>query len=277
MRIRSSIPLVFDIARGSFVDGPGIRTIVFFKGCPLRCVWCQNPESHRLMPEIGYYPEYCNNGSDASEKRVIGKYYPPDELAEIILRDRVFYETSDGGVTFSGGEPLIFIDYLEEVSRILKAKNIHIAVETSGYFNFQTFEEKLLAFVDLILYDIKIMDPDKHLKYTGKSNELIIRNFENLLNRNVEILPRIPLIPGYTATEEHLSQIADFFSEHNIKTYRFLPYNPSGINKWKILGKAVPENMPENPMTLEEERRWIKFFKNRMNHPVHKSRSKEVL
>lgn len=259
-------PLVFDIARGSFVDGPGIRTVVFLKGCPLRCFWCQNPESQSSNIETSYYPEYCihcgncNKGCDSLARRIIGKYYPPDELSEIIMRDEVFYETSEGGVTFSGGEPLMFVDYLWEVSHIIKKKDVHIAIETCGYFDFEIFEERLLPFIDLILYDIKIMDPVKHKKFTGKSNESIIRNFKELQEKNVTVIPRIPLIPDYTATEENLSQIAEFFRQLDICDYQFLTYNPSWIEKRKRLGKIVHKKITRKPMILREEMKWADFF-----------------
>jgi len=260
-------PLVFDIARGSFVDGPGIRTVVFFKGCPLRCLWCQNPESRHLEAEMMFYAERCikcgncDTGCNSLARQTAGQYYPPRKLAQLILRDNVFYRTSSGGVTFSGGEPLLFIDYIHEVSSILKQENIHIAVETCGYFNYETFEKKLLPFIDLFFYDIKLMDPVKHELYTGKSNHIILRNFKKLVEAGAKIIPRIPLIPGYTATEENLSQIAEFFIEQKIETYVFLPYNPSGIKKWERLGKKPPEKLSPEPLTMEKEKEWIKCFK----------------
>jgi pyruvate formate lyase activating enzyme len=202
-------------------------------------------------------------------RRIAGKYYSPVEISGIVLRDKLFYETSEGGVTFSGGEPLLFMDYLKDILEILKKEDVHITVETCGNFDFQKFEKKLLPLVDLILYDIKMMDPIKHKEYTGKSNETIIRNFKELLNKDVEILPRIPLVPEYTATKENLSQIARFFKQLNIKEYGFLAYNPSGKEKWVRLGKSAPENLSEKPMILKEEEGWIKFFKNKMRNLNH--------
>lgn len=268
------MPLIFDIARGSFVDGPGIRTVVFFKGCPLRCLWCQNPESQLLEAETLFYPERCikcgncktgDGECNSLARRTAGRYYPPRELAQIILRDKVFYETSSGGVTFSGGEPLLFIDYIYEVVKVMEEEKIHISVETCGYFDYRRFKKKLLPLIDLFLFDIKIMDPLKHKEYTGKSNEIIIRNFKKLLEAGVEVLPRVPLIPGFTATEENLSRIARFFSRHNIKEYTILPYNPSGLDKWGRLGKEPPGNVPLKPMTMEEEQKWVKFFKEEIS------------
>lgn len=235
-------PLIFDIARGSVVDGPGIRTVVFLKGCPLRCVWCQNPESQEPGPEIMFYPEYClkcgncEKGCDFLARRIVGKYYDPPELGKLLLRDRSFYETSNGGVTFSGGEPLLFINYIRAVAEILKREKIHLAVETCGYFDYRQFEREILPFVDFIFFDIKIIDPVKHQKYTGKSNELIFDNFEKLLTSGVKLVPRVPLVPDYTDTEENREQIEQFFRRFQVGNYYFLPYNSMGMEKRQRLG-----------------------------------------
>ena len=276
-------PLVFDIARGSFVDGPGIRTVVFLKGCPLRCLWCQNPESHRPEAEMLFYAERCikcgncETGCNSLARQTAGQYYPPEKMARLILRDREFYRTSSGGVTFSGGEPLLYIDYIHEVSKILEQENIHIAVETCGYFDYRKFEKTLLPLIDLFLYDIKLTDPRKHKKYTGKSNEIILRNFKKLREAGAEVIPRIPLIPGYTATEENLSQIAAFFAEQKVETYVFLPYNPSGIKKWERLGKKPPENLSPAPLTLEKEKEWIDYFKERLIYLICDRKKRQSL
>jgi pyruvate formate lyase activating enzyme len=265
-------PLIFDIVRGSFSDGPGIRTVVFLKGCPLRCLWCHNPESQNPRPETLYHPEKCincgkcENGCYSMARLNIGQYISPVKLAQIILRDKVFYKNNSGGVTFTGGEPLLFMDYISEVAKQLKHDNIHIAVETCGYFDFDKFKERLSPFIDLILYDIKIIDPDEHKNYTGKSNEIILDNFRELIDLGINILPRIPLIPSYTATEENLSHIAELFKSNKIFKYSFLPYNPSGIDKIRKLNKKLESNLTQNPMTLSEEQNWIEFFSARMNN-----------
>ncbi len=265
--------MIFDIAHGSLEDGPGIRTVVFFKGCSLRCRWCQNPESQSPEAQTLYYPENCINcgacrqGGECHSlaRRTAGAYYPPAELAQHILRDRVFYETSQGGATFSGGEPLLFIDYIYETARLIKKENIHIVVETSGYFNYSHLEKQLLRLIDLFFFDIKIMNPGKHKIYTGKSNGLIIRNFERLLKAGAAVHPRIPLIPGFTADRENLAQIAEFFARHNIKEYSLLPYNPSGLDKWRRLGKNPPVDVSSEPMDLAGEQKWGEFFKKQFS------------
>lgn len=259
-------PLVFDIARASGVDGPGIRTVIFLKGCPLRCEWCQNPEAQESAAENLFYAEncikcgYCDQGCYSLARQTAGQYYAPPELARLILRDKIFYQVSSGGVTFSGGEPLMFVEYLYETAQILKQENIHIAVETCGYFNFQSVEKTLLPLIDLFLFDIKLMDPIRHQIVTGKSNDLIIRNFKRLCDSGIKVIPRVPLIPGYTASQENLSQIAAFFVEQGVADYAFLPYNPSGIAKWGRMGKQPPANLSPIPMPLEEEQKWIAFF-----------------
>lgn len=265
-------PLVFDIARGSFVDGPGLRTVVFFKGCPLRCLWCHNPESRQAQAETFFDPEKCigcgncakGDSCNTLARQTVGVYHPPWKLARLILRDRVFYQTSSGGVTFSGGEPLLFIDYIFEVAKILKREAVHMAVETCGLFDFDAFAAKLLPLIDLYLFDIKVMDPLKHKQYTGKSNAVIIQNFKKLLAVGARVIPRVPLVPGYTATKENLRRVADFFLAHDVTDYRLLPYNPSGLKKWQRLGKEPPAGLPHKPLTLAEEQEWIRIFKKRM-------------
>jgi len=232
-------PLIFDIGRGSYVDGPGLRTVVFLKGCPLKCQWCQNPESQNPEPEILFDPEKCIRCGNCNVKcftlarQPVGQYYSPQELAALIIRDKIFYENTSGGVTFSGGEPLLYIDYLYSVCSILKKENIHITIETCGFFNYETFRNTLIPLIDLYLYDLKLMDNQKHIEFTGQSNEIILQNLLNLSREGKEIIVRTPLIPGITDTEENLSQISGFLALHNIKNHTLLHYNPSGIEKRK--------------------------------------------
>ncbi len=263
-------PLVFDIARGSYADGPGMRTVVFLKGCPLRCLWCQNPESHHPHAEPLFYPEkcihcgQCARGCYTHARQTAGVYYSPAKLAQLIAQDNVFYDVSQGGVTFSGGEPLLCIDYLYETAQRIKQEHIHIAVETCGYFDFDNLEKRLLPLIDLFLFDLKVMDPQLFETYTGKSNSLIIANFIKLRAAGAKIMPRIPLIPGFTAVEENLSQIAAFLVQQGVTQCQLLPYNPSGLDKWQRLGKKAPDNITSLPMTLVEEKKWVAFFQQQM-------------
>jgi len=169
-------------------------------------------------------------------------------LIEILLSDHIFYETSKGGVTFSGGEPTLYMDYVGEVMKELKANNVHIAIETSGMFNLDEFKTKLLPYINLIYYDIKLYDPRKHEQYTGKSNKQILSNFTDLVKEpNVRIMPRLPLVPKITA-------------------YEFLPYNPGGIAKRIAIGKDIPSDIPRTMMGIEEEKKLGEIFARLKNY-----------
>lgn len=285
----SSIPLIFDIARGSFVDGPGIRTTVFFKGCPLRCAWCHNPESQINSAEIAWYEDACvkcnacirscpenaisfNSESlhpspfgEGPEVRLfnrerctncgncvgacsfnalkqIGTAYPPEELIEILLRDKAFYDSSGGGITFSGGEPLMHLPYLEKVCKELKKQPINLAVQTSGFFNYDLFERTLKPFIDIIYFDIKILNRQKHFFYTGQYNDLILENLYKLqLKKQQTLIVRTPLVPEITATHENLEAIKLLIKNLNIDGYEMLTYNPSGSDKWLRMGREIKE------------------------------------
>jgi pyruvate formate lyase activating enzyme len=185
----------------------------------------------------------------------MGEYVPPDELVTLLLRDRHFYDTSGGGVTFSGGEPALHADYLEEVLTRLKRQQIHIAIQTCGLFDFEQFSAQLLTKIDLIFYDIKLLAPDMHLRYTGKDNRVIQENFARLTSLAREkIVPRVPLVPGITATRENLSGIALYLRGLGYERGELLPYNPGGMKKRRALGQNVPAGLPASLMTIEEER-----------------------
>ena len=288
-------PLIFDIHHFALDDGPGIRSTVFMKGCPLSCLWCHNPESMKSGSEIAFYPQLCINCGDCktvctegaisleqadrimrdrctacgncaeecptTALKIVGKHYSVSNLIEILLSDHIFYETSKGGVTFSGGEPTLYMDYVGEVMKELKANNVHIAIETSGRFNLEEFKTKLLPHIDLIFYDIKLYNPGKHKQYTGKSNKHILSNFADLIKKsNARIIPRLPLVPKITATTENLTQIACFLKSAGISTCELLPYNSGGITKRIAIGKDIPHDIPHSIMGCEEEKRWRKLF-----------------
>lgn len=293
-------PLIFDIRRFALDDGPGIRTTVFFKGCRLSCMWCQNPESISPETEIAFYPSLCIHCGDceincpenaarldypsrivkercvscgtcvskcpSTALKIVGKYYSVPELIEELKKDRVFYETSHGGVTFSGGEPTLHMDYLSDVMAQLKKNGIHVAIQTSGMFDITEFKKILLPHIDLIFYDIKIFNPHKHREYTGMGNQTILENFISLTEeKKSEIIPRTPLIPGITATEENLQQIATFVRNAGCKKYELLPYNPGGIAKMKFFGKTAPPVLPSSMMRADEEKMWKCFIEEIFN------------
>ncbi len=269
-------PLVFDIRHFALDDGPGMRTTVFLKGCPLSCVWCHNPESIDPVREVGFHPVLCVGCGECektcprgavdmkSEGRIrrdlcdpcgacadacpatalwnIGVYYPPRVLSEILLRDRIFCQTSSGGVTFSGGEPAFSMDHVAQVASDLKRHGIHVALQTSGMFDLAQFRERLLPLVDLIYYDIKLVDPEEHVKWTGVRNNRIIENFLSLSREEgVSMVPRVPLVPGITSTARNLTGIARLFREAGMSKYELLPYNSGGMGKRRIAGKETPE------------------------------------
>ena len=262
---------VIDIKRNALDDGPGIRTLVFFKGCPLSCVWCQNPEAKNPLQEISLDKEDCveckecltvcdQNAIDFSNEnridrnlcnlcencidicpsnalKIVGKPYDIEDLVKLILRDKIFYGNSGGGVTFSGGEPLYHIDFIHKLSKRLKEEDIHICIETCGYYNSDKFNNLILPYTDLIYFDLKLINPKLHLKFCKADNAPILKNFENLLKLNrIEVLPRIPLIPNITTMHENLTNFATYLEKLHIKKIGLLPYNPLWILKCENLG-----------------------------------------
>ncbi|MDX8405948.1 MAG: radical SAM protein [Mariprofundus sp.] len=207
--------LVFDIKRDASEDGPGIRTTVFLKGCPLSCVWCHNPEGRAITPE------------QDSSGRLIGTPMTVDELLYCLLQDKLFFLSSGGGVTLSGGEPTMQMDFSARLLQRLKGEGIHTAIETCGFFHYQSFKEKLLPWLDLIYFDLKLIDDDASRLYCGRSNRRILRNFARLLaDSDIPVIPRIPLIPGITSTEKNLRGIAALLKQHGITECALMPYNP---------------------------------------------------
>jgi len=214
---------IFNIQRFSVHDGPGIRTTVFLKGCPLRCWWCHNPEG------LSFEQNENNNSG-------IGQFYLVDELFEEIKKDRIFYEESGGGVTFSGGEPLSQIDFLSEILDVCKSTGIHTVVDTSGYAN-KALIKKIKDKTDLFLYDLKLIDPVQHLKFTEVSNTEILENLNYLLNNNACVTIRIPIIPEITATVENMEAIKDYLNKFDKKpTIHLLPFHKIAEGKYDKFG-----------------------------------------
>jgi pyruvate formate lyase activating enzyme len=249
MTASSQRGIIFNILRFAIHDGPGIRTTVFFKGCPLRCWWCHNPESHEILSEK---IDGCNvrRGFDQSfsmDKDDIGKEFSVDELMNEILKDRVFYEESFGGVTFSGGEPLMQPEFLIETLKVCKSQGIHTAIDTSG-FAVTDVIHNVAPSTDLFLYDLKLMNDDDHQKYTGVSNQIILRNLNELDLLGKKILIRIPIVPEITDTDENLYAIRGFIScLNNLIKVNLLPYHHAGEGKYKKYGKENKMNNTISP------------------------------
>jgi pyruvate formate lyase activating enzyme len=293
-----TLPLIFDIRHGSMDDGPGIRTTVFFKGCPLSCSWCHNPESLRteaeifwdaqscvgchacravcpggasgVLPEVTLHRERCTVcGACAEEcpsnaRRLIGKHYPVEELVRILLLDREFYRAT-GGVTFSGGEPTLHVEYLSTVLQALKKENISTALQTCGAFDLENFRRYLLPYLDLVYFDLKLCDTTSHLTYTGFGNEQLLANFSALSREMGErLVPRVPLVPGITATELNLAEIARFLRELGIASCQLLPFNSGGIEKRRLLGQPGPQVMAESFMDRDTEVRLRELFRSNL-------------
>lgn len=278
--------VVFDIQRLSMHDGPGLRTTVFVKGCPLRCKWCHNPESHRVRKEIfvkhdrclhcGACAAVCKNHAvtlsahrfdaaacigcfrciDACPAGALegsGKTYTTDEVLKILLRDRAFYEASGGGVTLSGGEVFAQFDFTLELARKCKESGLHVAVETSGYAE-ETQMRCLAEQVELFLYDLKETDEDKHRAFTGVGLEKIMRNLRVLSEEQKRVILRCPVIPGCNARLEHFRGIARIANQMPcVQEIHVLPYHTLGVNKYAWLERENELKDTKQPSREETE------------------------
>ncbi len=253
--------IIFDIERNSFVDGPGIRTTVFFKGCNLRCKWCHNPESQNQKKEILFYKNKCTGCGRCKDltaededffcfndaKEICGKEYSVDEVFAEVIKDKAFYETSGGGVTFSGGECMLQTDFLYEALKKCKENEIHTAVDTAGNVTWNYFE-KIIPYTDLFLYDVKCFSENLHIEGTGVSNKQILQNLQKLSdNFTGDIIIRIPVIPGFNDNSREMTKISDFIKNISYKSVELLPYHKMGEHKYDALNMeysayAVPEN-----------------------------------
>lgn len=244
-------PLIFDIKRASTTDGPGIRTVVFFKGCNLDCFWCHNPEGKAPCTEMAYFKEKCI-GCGACQKECAhtkdpciscgkcatvcpadarkryGEKYTVDELFEILRKDLAYYDATGGGVTFSGGECMLYPEYLRQLAMRCKRDGISVAIDTAGCVPYENFE-KILPYADLFLYDLKAIDPDLHRAGTGKDNTLILDNLEHLIKDGARLIIRTPVIPNYN-DEEELVKIQTYCRQKGLPL-ETLPYHNFGEPK----------------------------------------------
>ena len=228
--------IIFDIKRFAVHDGPGIRTTVFLKGCPLSCQWCHNPESRSA--DIRTVPKTIRIGDKSfTEDEIVGREMTVEEVMIELHKEQIFMEESGGGVTFSGGEPLQQADFLLEMLAACKLEKMQTAVDTTGYSNWKTLE-RVAENTDLFLYDLKLIDENLHKSYAGVSNQLILENLEKLLRLGKKVRIRIPMIPGITFTEENINQTLDYLSglKFPIEGVDLLPYHNTASHKYERFG-----------------------------------------
>ena len=271
MTVGENVAVITDIQRYSVHDGPGIRSLVFFKGCPLRCQWCHNPETHSPKPELLFNGELCIGCGSclkacpqgaigvqgnlpstdrslctacgacvekcyAEARSISGRLYTLQEVVDVVMRDAEFYRHSGGGVTLSGGEVLMQAEFATQLLRRLKAEHIHTAIETCGFGAWEHFEA-MLRYTDLVLFDVKHSDAQMHEHYTGQSNRLIIENLYRAADMGKEIIARLPLIPGVNDAPETLQAIAAIAQRAHAKELHILPFHQIGASKWDMSGK----------------------------------------
>ena len=256
--------VIFNIMRYSIHDGPGIRTTVFFKGCPLSCKWCHNPESLLQNPQEVFNKKKCINcafckGSanavdcPSGAREVIGYEITVGGLLDEIKKDTLFYEQSGGGVTFSGGEPFFQADFLLETLKECNKDYIKTAIDTSGYCDAGVLLEAA-KYTDWFLYDIKFIDPVKHNEYCGFSNEIILENLKKLSCVKTKILIRIPVIPSINDDLQEMSAVFEYIKPlSNIETVHLLPYHNIHGDKYKRLGMNYElSSVPEKSANIDE-------------------------
>ena len=299
-------PIIYNIQKFSIHDGNGIRTTLFFKGCPLRCTWCHNPESQNYNTEIMFYADKCtacgkcvkackqgavsikfdkqkNPTVETDRKKCTtcgacvdvclhegrelcghDKQYEVKDLVKMILRDRMFFEKSKGGVTLSGGEVMTQdIDYIVSLAAALHNEDISVNIDTCGDVEYDRFK-KLLPYVDTWLYDIKLMDPVLHKTYTGHDNKRILENLIKLSEDDAKINIRMPLIGGINDNDEYIDSVIKFLNENNINVYQvnLLPYHDTGKHKYLKLGLIYKAASAVSPKNLWIDKCLRKFIKN---------------
>ena len=271
-------PLVFNIQKFSTHDGDGVRTTIFFKGCPLKCRWCHNPESQRYEKELIFHhnkcvvcgkcvvkcPQQANSIVDGKlvfdrdkctacgvctdwcikeAREIAGKEYTVDELVKEAKKDQIFYEQSGGGVTLSGGEVMAQnIDYIEQLCKKLHREGISVFIDTSGYTKYENLK-RLIPFTDVFLYDIKAIDSEEHKDYIGVDNALILENLVKLSNDGAGIYARLPIIGKVNATDGYINSVIRFLEDNHVKVQQvnLLPYHDIGKGKYASLDRPYDE------------------------------------
>lgn len=290
-------PLVLDIKYNALDDGPGIRSVLFFKGCLLSCDWCHNPESISRKPEISYDAAACIGWDDCgarcntacpsqaividNQQRInrvdcslcyqcvdacpseaisrVGDPWSVDEVYKKLMKYKPFYDTSGGGVTLSGGEPTLHMEYISQLLQKLKAAGVHTLLQTCGLFPFDKFMQQVFPWLDTIYFDLKIFDNKKHRQYCGTNNDIILSNFKKLHQHHqqgeIELLARTPLVPGITDDTDNLQAISLFLDDCNAQQRELVKYNPIWKDKRAKLGyEAATELAPELTSWMSDER-----------------------
>ncbi len=280
--------IIFNIQKFSIHDGPGIRTTIFLKGCPLKCAWCSNPESQleqiqilydqgkclhclscvNICPHLAIFHidnriviDYkkcagclsCVNACFQNALKNEGEYTSIDDIVNICLQDKVFYDESNGGITISGGEGMSQPNFLKELTHELKKHNLHLAIETTGYVKPDIFKE-LAPMFDLLLFDIKHYNSQKHFQGTHVHNDLIIRNLKWAIKQNIEVLPRIPVIPDFNNALDDAKMIAKLLKDIGISKAQLLPFHQFGEKKYQLLNRdySLKNKKALHPEDLKE-------------------------
>lgn len=293
------MPMITSIQKYSIHDGDGIRTTVFFKGCPLKCVWCHNPETQNYAKQVMHDRERCvgcrvcekvcpyhaihidEEGKAVTDtsfcekcgkctdhcllnlREIVGKEYTVKELVKELMKDEMFYEESGGGVTLSGGEVMTSdMDYVEKLVKELHRQGITVTIDTCGFAPYENFE-RILSYIDTFLYDIKGMDKELHKKYIGVDNDLILENLERLSKDGARIYIRIPTVKEVNGNDSEMQAVIDYLVSHhiNVAQVNLLPYHNTGSSKYERLGKEYGGITLHTP-EKEEMEHFVTLFKN---------------
>lgn len=283
--------ILMDVKRMAVHDGPGLRTTLFLKGCPLSCIWCHNPEGQSFRPELAFFENKCTgcgrcqsacpSGAPGREhctacgqcasvctsgaRKLYGREVSLNEALRIALEDRIFYG-STGGVTLSGGEPLMQADFAEELLREFSAQGVHTAIDTCGHAPWNAFE-RTLPFCRLYLFDVKHMDSEKHRQATGQGNELILDNLRRLAASGARIQIRIPLIPDFNDDDENIRRTGEFLGEIRPEKIKLLPYHDMAHVKYRAIG--MKDTLPPRPEDMIQRLHHSLGILKGMNLPVY--------